>query len=172
MEIGLERAGPERRETLENLFQLYVHDFSEQWAVQGRGALGEDGRFEAYPHLDSYWTEPGRDAWLIRANGELAGFALVNGIAHSGLPVDFSVAEFFVARKHRRAGVGFAAATQLIGARPGQWEAAVARANVGALPFWRRVAEAIAPGRVEVVARDDAAWNGPILRFANIIPKG
>jgi predicted acetyltransferase len=164
MDIGLERAGPERREMLENLFQLYTHDFSEHWAGQAQGALGEDGRFAPYPDLDSYWTDADRDAWLIRADGALAGFALVNGFAHSGQPVDFSVAEFFVARKYRRGGVGLAAATQLIQPRPGQWEAAVVRANVAALPFWRRVAAAVSH-QVDERDHEDDLWNGPILRF-------
>lgn len=55
------------------------------------------------------------------------------------------MAEFFVVRKHRRSGVGFQAVRQLIGARPGQWEIAVVRANVGALAFWRRVAAEVSP---------------------------
>jgi len=164
MDIGLERAGPERRTLLENLFQLYTHDFSEHWAGQAQGELGEDGRFADYPYLDSYWAEPDRDAWLIRADGALAGFALVNAFAHSGRPTDFSVAEFFVARKYRRGGVGLGAATQLIQARPGQWEAAVVRANAGALPFWRRVAAAVSSD-VEEADHNDDLWNGPILRF-------
>ena len=76
------------------------------------------------------------------------------------------MAEFFVVRKHRRAGVGFAAATQIVGPRPGQWEIAVARRNTAALPFWRRVAAAAAAAAaVEELDRDDALWNGWILRF-------
>jgi predicted acetyltransferase len=130
------------------------------------GELEEDGRFAPCPYLDGYWTEADRTPLLIRADGHVAGFALINTFAHSGLPIDFSVAEFFVVRKHRRAGVGFTAATRIIRARPGQWEMAVARRNTAALPFWRRVASAIAGPAVEELDRDDdALWDGPILRF-------
>lgn len=163
--VELERAGPERRETLANLFQLYTHDFSEQWAGEGQGDLGEDGRFAPYPYLDSYWTEGDREPLLIRAGGKLAGFALVNAFAHSGLPTDFSMAEFFVARKYRRAGVGLAAAAEIIRARPGQWEIAVARKNVAAQPFWRRAAATVAVGGIDELDRADDRWNGLILRF-------
>lgn len=162
--VELEPCGPERRPTLETLFQLYIHDFSEFWAGTDRGELQEDGRFPDYPYLDRYWSEPGRSAWLIRADGHLAGFAMLGGVSHSGLPADHDMAEFFVARKHRRSGVGFTAASQLIRARPGQWEIAVVRANVAALGFWRRVAEAAAP-RVEELDLADGRWNGAILRF-------
>ena len=94
----------------------------------------------------------------------MAGFALINAFAHSGLACDFSMAEFFVVRKYRRAGVGLAAALQIIRARPGQWEIAVVRKNLPARTFWRRVAAAAA-GEVDEVDRADGRWDGPILRL-------
>jgi predicted acetyltransferase len=48
------------RGVLDNLFQLYVHDFSEQWVGTPRGEVGVDGRFEPYPWLDSYWRSSQR----------------------------------------------------------------------------------------------------------------
>ncbi len=163
--VELEAAGPERRETLANLIQLYTHDFSDHWIGLPQGELGEDGRFEPYPYLDSYWAEPDHEALLIRADGELAGFALVNAFAHSGLPTDFSMAEFFVARKHRRSGVGRIAATGIIRARPGQWDIAVVRKNLAAQAFWRRIAAEAAAGPVDEIDKADDLWNGLILRF-------
>jgi predicted acetyltransferase len=164
-EVTLETAGPERRETLTNLFQLYAHDFSEQWFDRPEGELDENGRLEEYGLMDSYWSEPNREAMLIRADGRIAGFVMVNDHAHSGLPLDYSIAEYFVARKHRRSGVGRAAALAVISARPGLWELAVARRNVGAQHFWRKVAAELATGPVEELDRDDDRWNGLILRF-------
>ncbi|MGZ6019865.1 MAG: GNAT family N-acetyltransferase [Phenylobacterium sp.] len=163
--VELEVCGAGKRATLENLFQLYTHDFSDFWAGRAEGELQEDGRFAPYPYLDSYWSDGDRTPYLIRADGHLAGFALVNRVSHSGLPLDWAVAEFFVVRKHRRGGVGCAAATRAIRARPGLWEMAVARKNTAALPFWRRVAQAIAGPSVEEIDRDDDLWNGPIIRL-------
>jgi predicted acetyltransferase len=164
-EVTLEPVGRERRLTLTNLFQLYAHDFSEQWFDRPEGELNEDGRLEEYGYLDNYWSEPGHEALLIRADGRLAGFCLINAYSHSGLSLDYQIAEFFVARKHRRAGVGEAAALAAIGARPGVWELAVARRNVGAQHFWRRVADRLAGETVEELDRDDERWNGLILRL-------
>jgi len=163
--VTLEPVGRERRQTLTNLFQLYAHDFSEQWFDRPEGELDEDGRLEEYGYLDRYWSEPGYEVMLIRADGRLAGFAMVNPCSHSGLPLDYEIAEFFVARKHRREGVGTAAALAVIGARPGQWELAVARRNSGAQHFWRKVAAELAQGAVEELDLDDDRWNGLILRF-------
>jgi predicted acetyltransferase len=163
VQVTIESAA-DRAETVENLFQLYVHDFSDFW-TQRQVDLGEDGRFPPFPPLASYWTEPHREPLLIRADGNVAGFALLNRHSHSGLPVDVGMGEFFVARPYRREGVGRAAALEVIGARPGQWEIAVARRNLPALSFWRGVAAAAAPEGVDERDQDDARWNGTILRF-------
>jgi len=166
MNVTLESAA-ERRETVENLFQLYVHDFADFWVTR-QIELGEDGRFPPYPPLAAYWSgEAGAEPWLIRADGELAGFALIDRHSHSRQPVDFNMGEFFVARLYRREGVGHIAALQAIGARRGQWEIAVARRNLPAQPFWRGVAARAATGPVDEIDQDDDLWNGMILRFRN-----
>ena len=162
--VELEAISAARRPAFDAMFQLYIHDFSEFWAGQDRGELPESGRFDTYSELDLYWTEPDRSAWFIRADGHLAGFALLNRHSHSGLPADHDVAEFFVVRKHRRSGVGIEAARKLISARPGQWEIAVVRANVGALDFWRHAAASVSP-KVDELNLNDARWDGTILRF-------
>lgn len=167
-DVTLHIVEPAQKPVLENLFQLYTHDFSDYWGGREDGELQEDGRFAQYIHLDSYWTDAGADEGrtplFIRTEGFLAGFALINRFSHSGLPVDHAVAEFWIARKHRRFGVGLAAAVKVIGHRPGQWEMAVARKNTGAVAFWRKVAAEVAGPHVEELDRDDMLWNGPILR--------
>lgn len=163
VEIGPARA--DEREILENLFQLYVHDFSEQWAGTERGELEEDGRFAHYP-LESYWREAGRIALLLRVGGHLAGFALINDHAHSGRPAERNMAEFFVVRKHRRGGVGLAAARAIFRRYPGLWELAVARQNTGALAFWRKTIRAPTIAReIEETMTDGPRWDGTIFRF-------
>jgi predicted acetyltransferase len=164
-EVTLEAVGRERRQTLTNLFQLYAHDFSEQWFDRPEGELDEDGRLEEYQYLDTYWSEPDREVMLIRVAGRIAGFVMVNAYSHSRLPLDHEIAEFFVARKHRRSGVGRMAALQVIRGRPGLWELAVARRNISAQHFWRGVAAELAGAAVEELDRDDDRWNGLILRF-------
>ena len=159
MNVTLQDASVADEPVLQNLMQLYVHDFSEHWADTEKGDLAPDGRFEAYP-LDDYWTRPRWSAAFVRCDGFLAGFALVNDHTHSGQPVDANMGEFFVVRKYRGRGVGRAAAAQVFARQPGQWEVAVARKNVAALRFWRRAA----PHAAELDL-SSAEWNGPILRF-------
>lgn len=163
MQVTLESAA-DKRQTVENLFQFYVHDFSDFWETR-QAELQEHGLFGLYPPLAAYWSEPGAEPLLIRADGAIAGFALIDRHSHCGLPTDFNMGEFFVARHYRREGVGRAAAVAAIRERPGRWEIAVARRNLPAQPFWRGIAAAIASGPVEELDRQDDRWNGPILRF-------
>lgn len=148
---------------LQNLLQLYTHDFSEHWAGTPKGDLQANGRFPDYP-LSDYWTRPRWSAALVRCDEQLAGFVLVNDRSHSGEPVDHNMAEFFVVRKYRGRGVGRAAAERTFTKRPGQWEVAVARKNVAALTFWRSVVRGAT--RARELDMSGAEWNGPILRFA------
>lgn len=172
MALGIEVsvALPHERAAMANLMQLYIHDFSEYWAGSSRGELGDDGRFEPYP-LDPYWTDAARVPLLVRVDGRLAGFALLDRNAHTGRAVDHNMAEFFIARKHRGGGVGTAAAQTILTRYPGTWETAVARPNVRALSFWRRTIRTH-PAAAGIEEHDitSAHWNGPVLRYRIALP--
>ncbi|WP_309092626.1 GNAT family N-acetyltransferase [Phenylobacterium sp.] len=163
MQVRLESA-VDRRATIENLFQFYVHDFAEFWESR-RVDLDSDGRFPAYPPLSAYWVEPGAEPLLVTADGRLAGFVLVNRRSRSGRPCDFNMDDFWIARHYRREGVGRVAAGLAMRARPGLWEIAIARWNLPAQAFWRRVADELASGPVEAREQQDAHWDGPVLRL-------
>ena len=89
---------------LSNLLELYIHDLS---AIFPHVSLGADGRF-GYPGLAAYWAEPDRRfAFIIEESGKTAGFVLVTrGSPAVTDPDVYDIAEFFVLRAHRRAGVG------------------------------------------------------------------
>jgi predicted acetyltransferase len=116
------------KEVLRRLIEFYDYDFSEYlgWDVNDHGAFG-------YRYLDHYWIEADRHPFFIDVDGRLAGFSLVC----SGRPND--MAEFFVMRKYRRAGVGREAARQVFEQFPGTWQVRELEANVGGSSFWRSV---------------------------------
>lgn len=163
--VTLERATPDRREVLTHLAQLYMHDFSDLLPPERRVTVGDDGRFPEDLHLDHYWSDPDCSVWFLRADGALAGFALLNRHSHCARPVDFNMGEFFVARPHRREGVGMRAAVELIAMHPGQWEIAAGAHNVPAQKFWPAVIAKVAAAAVETLRGDGVAWSGPIMRF-------
>jgi predicted acetyltransferase len=119
---------------LSNLYQLYVHDFTEFVDLP----LGSDGRFH-YDPLPSYWTKPDRFPFMIWVDGKLAGFALVKkGSAFSGKAEVWDMTDFFVVRGERGKGIGCSVAMSLWQQFPGPWEVRVITANVPAQQFWRK----------------------------------
>jgi predicted acetyltransferase len=117
-------ATPDQEPVLENLLELYTHDFSEFRDLE----LGEDGRF-AYPFL---WFGPDRHPFLVRVDGKLAGFVLVNR------ETIWDMAEFFIVRGYRRRGVGTSIAHQVWRRFPGAWQVRVMESNHAAHSFWER----------------------------------
>ena len=119
-----------------NLFALYVHDMSEFVSLD----VDDEGKF-AIPHsLASYWEGPDasqRHPFLIRADGKLAGFALVRRIDADGAAYDMG--EFFVLRKYRRSGLGRQVAYGLFDRFAGAWEVRELPSNMPAQTFWRRI---------------------------------
>ena len=152
MLIELAIATDADRERLENLLELYIHDFSE---ILG-SAPRENGRF-GYDGLDAYWKEPGRFPFLIRADAQLAGFALVaRGSQVTGDATVLDVAEFFVVRGLRRHGLGMAAAARVFSSFAGTWEVRVMEQNAGAQAFWERAVSSFTNGCFEL-----CTWRSP-----------
>ena len=165
MTLTLSRISRSQEPLLQNLIQLYTHDFSTFWATSSKGDLQPDGRFVPYP-MDGYWTRPHWSASLILIDAALAGFAMVNDQSHSDEPVGRNMAEFFVLRKYRGRGIGQLAAELVFSQHPGSWEVAVARANLDAARFWRRIINN--SDRARNVEESDVSndhWNGPVIRF-------
>jgi predicted acetyltransferase len=163
MPVQVVRAEPASRDALRNLMDLYAYDFSDILGLE----VGDNGRFEEYP-LDAYWKDSWRFPFLIRTGVQLAGFALVNRKSRlSGANDVWDMAEFFVLRKHRRTGVGMAAAHQLFSSHAGMWEVRERKENVAATVFWRKAIGTFTSGHFTEDVLDDARWSGPVQRFTS-----
>jgi predicted acetyltransferase len=154
VEVEVDPALREHASILANLLELYAHDFSELHILD----IGANGSF-GYESLPLYWSEPNRHPFLIRADGKLAGLALVKrGSEISGNQTVWDMSEFFVLRGCRRRGIGMLAAQEVWRRFPGIWEVRVMQSNVLANSFWNKaisnfIGEAIQPVRVEKVGR-------------------
>jgi predicted acetyltransferase len=147
---------------LEQLMQLYAYDFSEIMGLE----IGEDGRFRGGPPLASCWTDAWRHPYLIRADGRIAGFTILDERSRlTGDPTVADVAEFFVLRRHRRRGVGGRAAALAFSLYPRRWEVRETAANGAATQFWRRAIGAYTGGAFTEVVLDDERWRGPVQSF-------
>lgn len=149
---------------LANLLELYAHDLSDVFQLE----LRPDGRF-GYDRLPLYWREPAtRFAFLIRSDDRVAGCALVTRGSPASDDTDvLDVAEFFVLRRHRRAGVGRQAAVLLWDRFPAaRWVVRVSAGNVPALAFWRGAIAAYA-GTLDESARPGSPQPWRVLTFTS-----
>jgi len=162
MDIKLEKSTINQKSILRNLLELYNYDFTEfdPDDVDEHGLYG-------YKYLDHYWTEADRYPFLIKVNGKLAGFVLVRkkGTNSSNYSI-YSIAEFFVMKKYRKAGVGKKVANLVFDMFEGEWKVGQIESNVPAQRFWRKVISEYTTGKFEEVREAD--WDGPIQRFSNV----
>jgi len=122
----------EQKAILANLLELYSHDFCEFVELE----IGTDGRF-GYSDLDIYWTEPARHPLLVYVDSRLAGFVLIDGLPRGSPDVKvWDVAEFFILRGYRPAGIGTQVAHQVWRRFRGRWEVRVVVSNQPAYRFW------------------------------------
>lgn len=120
---------------LEDMMQHYLEGFASFETIQ-QDAIGK----YVYPYLKHYWEDPNRYPFLFRVAGEPAGFALLrfeaDPITGQGI---MHLAEFFVAPRFRRTGIGTEAARRLWDLFPGRWSVRVLTSNKPAYPFWKQV---------------------------------
>lgn len=131
---------------LQNLLEKYNYEFSQydQCDVSPLGLYG-------YDWLDGYWTEAGRHAFFLRADGVLAGFAMVCDHFEARInDGEYNMAEFCVLYKYRRRGAGRFMAQTLFARFPGRWELKLHPHNLGSAAFWPAVVGEATGGRYTV----------------------
>jgi predicted acetyltransferase len=165
--VELIRASADQKPILASLMQLYIHDFSE---IDGTD-VEVSGRYE-YPYLDQYWADPSRHPFLIRVDGQWAGFVLVNAESVLKTPDVHCIAEFFVMRKYRKRGVGRHAALAVLSLFPGKWEVAEMTANTAGRDFWRKVIGSLTGGEYLEELVDNDVWEGPVQMFSTTLSDG
>ena len=130
MEITLERAQEEKRDTLFRLLQYSLFEES----MTDLNDMNDDALFD-YPWFDAYFIEEEREAYFIRQRETnlLLGFAMVRQHEDGR----HSIAEFLVIPKYRRQGVGLQAAENCFALHDGLWEVKPAYGSEQARRFWQ-----------------------------------
>lgn len=148
--LQIVKAEYEDKGVLRNLINLYEYDISEFNGSEPNYF----GVFE-YLFLDHYWTsqgieEEGRIPYLLKANGKLVGFVLINNVSClNRKDITYNIAEFFILRNWRRRGIGKEVAFKLFSKHVGKWEVAQERENTKAQSFWRSIINEYTKGNFE-----------------------
>ncbi len=138
-----------------NILSQMLNDY--QFEISGDGSAG-------YKYLDLYWEKENRHPYFIKVDGEIAGFALVNGhtIVCKGAS---NLAEFYVLSKFRKCGVGRSAAKAVFAKFPGKWEVRQIAENPIAHIFWNKVINEYSNGKFQEITMNNEDWNGWIQTF-------
>jgi predicted acetyltransferase len=163
-DLVLDPANSDEAPLLANLLELYTHDLSGVFKLD----VGAEGRF-GYAKLPLYFNEPGRRfPLLFRVAGQLAGFALINrGSPVSDDPDVLDMAEFFVLRRYRRAGVGGRAAALLWDRHPASWVVRVSAGNAAGREFWTPTIANYSAGRYEETQRPGTPHGWHVFQFSS-----
>jgi predicted acetyltransferase len=138
-----------------NVLSQMLNDY--QTEISGESSVG-------YKYLDLYWERENRHPYFIKVDGEIAGFALINGhvIVSKGAT---NFAEFYVLPKFRKNSVGSNAAKAVFAMFPGKWEVRQIAENTIAHIFWNKVINEYTNGKFQEITMNNVDWNGWIQTF-------
>ena len=156
MDITLHLMSVDDKYLLIRLMELYNYEFS----AYSNDDINEYGYY-GYDHIDDYWNEEGRFPYLIRADGKIAGFALI--CPHCDYRKEKGarcIGEFFVMLKYRRKGIGLKAVTQLFDKHRGLWEICYWKNNLSAGQFWKKVVEKYTNNHYQTCGTEDNIKTG------------
>ncbi|VVM70313.1 hypothetical protein PS662_01765 [Pseudomonas fluorescens] len=162
--IELHAAQRDELETIENLMQFYLHDFSE-WLP-----LKLDGHgFFNIQSLEDYWRNPATRPYLIKVDAQLAGFVTVDDRTH--LPgAQYNIGYLFIGRRFRGQGVARFVVSTLLSRHPGQWQVFHIDANQPARSFWARVMPDLCADAFTVQQRPVDGYPCTFYRFQSPAP--
>jgi ribosomal-protein-alanine N-acetyltransferase len=163
--VKLLRAVEPEAEVIENLIPFYIYDLSEHMGWR----CPESGRFGGQDDLPQYWGRPVEPAYswpdgsegypfIIRADDELAGFALVKRVGNTS-PPHFEVGGFFVLRKFRRQHLGAHVAHEIFAMFPGEWTVGSMVGNTPANRFWAATVQTYTSGNCRTSEGQDEPWD-------------
>ena len=121
----------EHKQVIWNMFQFYCYDISTQDGCD----LEDSGLYSLSPdYFAQYWTKPRWSAHLLRWEGAIAGFALIED--SDALPAGLEIADLFVMKRFRRHGIARQVVRHFMAEREMPWTVVVFDEAAEAKAFW------------------------------------
>ncbi|MGN8249331.1 GNAT family N-acetyltransferase [Pseudomonas sp. SMV7] len=148
--IELLAATADQAPLIRNLYQFYAYESSD-WEQED---VEVDGRFYIHDaHLQRYWQADGWGAYLVLADGFIAGFVLVERSELAAIQT-FELADLFILKKYRRQGIGRAVALQFLGGE-GDWLLRCYAQDAPAVAFCNAVLAALSRPAQAITLEDE-----------------
>lgn len=127
MDITLKEIELEKKDILNNLMQLYLHNISLNFPMDFDSNTGMYG----YDDIEKYFENDNNKAFFILKENEIAGFMLIDLSDEKNI-----VQEMFILNNYKRKGVGKIAVSILFDKFRGNWEIKSLPCSESAEKFW------------------------------------
>ncbi len=154
MNINIEKITLDKKEILERLLQLYLHDISLYFPITFNS---KTSKYEY--DLDSYFDK--NYAYFIKSNDDILGFILIDDNSNN----NYEISEFFVLNNYKRRRVGNIAATKVFDLYKGNWTIKVVPSSPIAEAFWIHVVNDYTNGKFQL--KHTGKYNRAELYFSN-----
>lgn len=146
--VTVDLAVSDETEILLDLWQLYMQDLAEfrDSEVQADGRYRDD-RLRTYLAYEDHWP------FLIKSQGEIAGFALIR----KSKPDTYLIGEFFIESEFRGTGISVLAVDQILQIFVGIWEIPFQTENSRAAIFWRKTIKKLGYQATEIASTESPA---------------
>lgn len=127
-------AGPEYKTTIWNMFQFYCYDTStyDGYDVEANGFYKMCAEY-----FGQYWQLPRWSAHIIKVDGALAGFALLE--PSDALDDALELADLFIMQRFRRRGLAQQVVEYFLGQRSERWTITTFDDAPDACAFWQHM---------------------------------
>ena len=138
MNIEIDEAPLDMMPVIQNMARFYAYDLSKSCGFYDLfdWSFPENGLYESID-LSRYW-QTDHFPFIIRIDGELAGFALIYKIGTTP-DVDWNMGQFFIVGKYQGKGIGHQVAVEIFNQLHGVWEVMQMPDNIPAIAFWKKV---------------------------------
>ena len=138
-----------------NLMQRYTYELSFFEDETRNLKLLDNGLYAVSRYTELYWKEEKRHPYILKCDGELAGFVLERFNEND----TNEIAEFFILNKYRKLGAGTFMAKEMFKRYKGKWEIRTLLKNKRAQDFWRKVVKESSNGNYkECLIRDNSRY--------------
>lgn len=127
MDVTVKEIKLEKKDILDKLMQLYLHNISLNFPMDFDSNTGTYG----YEGIEKYFSNERNKAFLILKENEIAGFILIDLLDEKNI-----IQEMFILNNYKRKGVGKTAVSLIFDKFKGNWEVKSLPCSENAEKFW------------------------------------
>lgn len=158
MVLELRKALPHDLPALQQMLELYQYELSDIWPQDADPEAKYGYNLERHKKGERF------HAHVAMEGSQYVGFALVAPAVVTRKEGNW-MEQFFILKRFRRSGTGYALAKHVLSSHPGLWEVGQMPANFAAQVFWRLVIEKVTSGSYVEVQVTEGWWQGIVQQF-------